>query len=148
MTSGCGGLSNTEKNTYYQKAIPIGQEYFKKYYNVEVEFTEFYINIPISSTMVLKGHLENDPYTKVSLYYDFPSLKFSVKLSYIISYTLKLLRFKRGSFFHTANKSLLSFFILPVTFCISDSVILYVRGESLGTSISTDHHGCAERRKR
>ncbi|MCK6077932.1 hypothetical protein [Paenibacillus silvae] len=81
MTSGCGGLSNKEKNTYYQKALPIGQEYFKKYYNVEVEFTEFYINIPISSTMVLKGHLENDPYTKVSLYYDFASLKFSVKLS-------------------------------------------------------------------
>jgi hypothetical protein len=30
VTSGCGGLSNKEKNTYYQKAIPIGQEYFKE----------------------------------------------------------------------------------------------------------------------
>ncbi|MBB6023372.1 hypothetical protein HNR77_004472 [Paenibacillus sp. JGP012] len=75
VTSGCGGLSNKEKNTYYQKALPIGQEYFKKYYNVEVEFTEFYINIPMSSIILLKGHLENDPYTKVSLYYDFTSLK-------------------------------------------------------------------------
>ncbi|CAM4500536.1 hypothetical protein PAXY110619_23110 [Paenibacillus xylanexedens] len=36
----------------------MGQEYFKKYYDVEVGFTEFYINIPMSSTMVLKGILK------------------------------------------------------------------------------------------
>ncbi|GEM_PF-4015883 len=75
VLAGCGGLSNKEELDYYQKAIPIGQEYFKKYYDVEVEFTEFYINIPMSSTMVLKGYLKDDPRTKISLSFYLPSLE-------------------------------------------------------------------------
>lgn len=75
LLTACGRLSDKEEQEYYQKAIPIGQDYFRKYYDAEVEFTEFYINVPISSTMVLKGHLKQDPYTKVSLYYYFPSLE-------------------------------------------------------------------------
>lgn len=43
ITTGCGGLSTKEN---------------QKYYDVEVEFTEFYINIPMSSTMVQKGILK------------------------------------------------------------------------------------------
>ncbi|WP_440116696.1 hypothetical protein [Paenibacillus sp. QZ-Y1] len=75
ITTGCGGLSQKEEQAYFEKAIPIGQEYFKKYYDVEVEFTEFYINIPMSSTMVLKGYLKDDRYTHVSLSFYFPSLE-------------------------------------------------------------------------
>lgn len=75
ITTGCGGLSQKEEKAYYEKAIPIGQEYFRKYYDVEVEFTEFYINIPMSSTMVLKGYLRDDRYTHVSLSFYFPSLE-------------------------------------------------------------------------
>ncbi|MDR6725633.1 hypothetical protein J2W91_004135 [Paenibacillus amylolyticus] len=75
ILTGCGGLSDKEEQDYYQRAIPIGQEYFKKYYDVEVEFTEFYINIPMSSTMVLKGYPKGDPQTKISLSFYLPSLE-------------------------------------------------------------------------
>lgn len=75
IATGCGGLSQKEEQAYFEKAIPIGQKYFKKYYDVEVEFTEFYINIPMSSTMVLKGYLKDDRYTHVSLSFYFPSLE-------------------------------------------------------------------------
>lgn len=74
ILTGCGGLSDKEARTFYEKAIPIGQEYFKKYYDADVEFTEFYINLPMSSTMFLNGYLKNDPYTKVSLTFYLPSL--------------------------------------------------------------------------
>lgn len=57
LLTACGRLSDKEEQEYYQKAIPIGQDYFRKYYDAEVEFTEFYINVPMSSTMVLKGPL-------------------------------------------------------------------------------------------
>ncbi|CAI6081490.1 hypothetical protein PAECIP112173_03225 [Paenibacillus sp. JJ-100] len=75
MATGCGGLSDKEANTYYERAVPIGQDYFKKYYDADVEFTEFYINVPMSSTMVLNGYPKDDPYTKVSLTFYLPSLE-------------------------------------------------------------------------
>lgn len=75
IVSGCGGLSNKEEKVYYQKAIPIGQEYFKKYYDAEIEFTDYQILLPMSSTIVLKGYVKDDPQTSVSLSLYLPSLE-------------------------------------------------------------------------
>ncbi|MBT2284996.1 hypothetical protein J7E78_15760 [Paenibacillus polymyxa] len=75
ISTGCGGLSHKEEQAYFEKAIPIGQEYFKKYYVVEVEFTDYQILLPMSSTIVLKGYVKDDPQTSVSLSLYLPSLE-------------------------------------------------------------------------
>lgn len=75
ITTGCGGLSQKEEKAYYEKAIPIGQEYFKKYYDADVEFNRYEVNLPMSSTIVLYGHVKDDPYTSLSLSLSLPSLK-------------------------------------------------------------------------
>ncbi|MGE6666456.1 hypothetical protein [Paenibacillus xylanexedens] len=75
ILTGCGGISNSEEQDFYQKAIPIGQEYFKKYYDAEVEFTGFQTNLPMSSTMVLDGYVKDDAKTWVSLSFYLPSLE-------------------------------------------------------------------------
>ncbi len=66
LLTACGRLSDKEEQEYYQKAIPIGQDFFRKYYDAEVKFTEFYINVPMSSTMVLKGYITTSHLSKLS----------------------------------------------------------------------------------
>ncbi|MDM5279657.1 hypothetical protein ACN9MH_05190 [Paenibacillus silvae] len=75
ILTSCGGLSKAEKQEFYEKAIPIGQEYFKKYYDAEVEFNRYEVHLPMSSTIVLYGHVKDDPYTSLSLSLSLPSLK-------------------------------------------------------------------------
>ncbi|MGE6575779.1 hypothetical protein ACQKFM_12705 [Paenibacillus xylanexedens] len=75
ITTSCGGLSHKEEQAYFEKAIPIGQEYFKKYYDAEIEFTDYQILLPMSSTIVLKGYVKDDPQTSVSLSLYLPSLE-------------------------------------------------------------------------
>lgn len=75
ITSGCGGLSQKEEQVFFGRAIPIGQEYFKKYYDAEIEFTDYQILLPMSSTIVLKGYVKDDPQTSVSLSLYLPSLE-------------------------------------------------------------------------
>ncbi|CAI6081493.1 hypothetical protein PAECIP112173_03226 [Paenibacillus sp. JJ-100] len=75
LVTGCGGLSQSESDEYYHKAIPIGQEYFKKYYDADVEFNDYQILLPMSSTIVLNGHVKDDPQTWVSLIFHLPSLE-------------------------------------------------------------------------
>ena len=75
LLTGCNGLSVEEKREYFEKAIPIGQEYFEKYYDVDVKFTDYQIKVPMSSTIVLNGHVNDDPQTWVSLSFYLPSLE-------------------------------------------------------------------------
>lgn len=75
ILTSCGGLSNADEQAYYEKAIPIGKEYFKTYYDAEVEFTGFQTNLPMSSTMVLDGYVKDDVKTWVSLSFYLPSLE-------------------------------------------------------------------------
>ena len=75
LVTGCGGLSQSESDEYYHKAIPIGEEYFKKYYDADVEFNRYEVHLPMSSTMVLYGHVKDDPYTSLSLSFHLPSLE-------------------------------------------------------------------------
>lgn len=75
LLAGCGGLSNAEKQEYYEKAVPIGQRYFQTYYDEEVIFTDYDINLPNSSTMFLYGYVKNDQAIKVSLSLDIPSME-------------------------------------------------------------------------
>ncbi|WP_440116700.1 hypothetical protein [Paenibacillus sp. QZ-Y1] len=75
ILTGCGGLSKADEQDYYEKAIPIGQEYFKKYYDTDVEFNRYEVHVPMSSTIVLYGHVKDDPYTSLSLSLSLPSLE-------------------------------------------------------------------------
>ncbi|MBT2284995.1 hypothetical protein J7E78_15755 [Paenibacillus polymyxa] len=75
IPTGCGGLSPKEEQAYFEKTIPVGQKYFKKYYDADVEFTDYQILLPMSSTIVLYGHVKDDPYTSLSLSLSLPSLE-------------------------------------------------------------------------
>ncbi|WP_128100482.1 hypothetical protein [Paenibacillus sp. DCT19] len=75
IVTGCGGLSDKEARTFYKKAVPIGQKYFKKYYDVEIIFTDYDINLPNSSTMFLYGYVKNDQTINISLSLDIPSME-------------------------------------------------------------------------
>ncbi|MFS0870889.1 hypothetical protein [Paenibacillus xylanilyticus] len=75
VLTGCGGLSKKESEAYYQKAIPIGQEYFQTYYDEDVIFTDYDINLPMSSSIVLYGHVKDDSQTSLSLSLNLPSME-------------------------------------------------------------------------
>lgn len=75
IITGCSSLSKAERQELYVKAIPIGQEYFEKYYDADVEFEGYEIHLPMSSTMVLHGHVKDDPYTSLTLSFYLPSLE-------------------------------------------------------------------------
>ncbi|MDR6725635.1 hypothetical protein J2W91_004137 [Paenibacillus amylolyticus] len=75
IITGCSSLSKAERQELYVKAIPIGQEYFKKYYDADVEFEGYEIKVPMSSTIVLNGHIKDDPQTWVTLSFYLPSLE-------------------------------------------------------------------------
>ncbi|MGE6575780.1 hypothetical protein ACQKFM_12710 [Paenibacillus xylanexedens] len=75
IPTGCGGLSQNERQAYYEKAIPVGQEYFYEHYDADVVFTDYDINLPNSSTMFLYGYVKNDQAIEVSLSLDIPSME-------------------------------------------------------------------------
>lgn len=75
ISTGCGELSQIEKQAYFEKAIPIGQKYFHEHYDADVVFTDYDINLPNSSTMFLYGYVKNDQAIKVSLSLDIPSME-------------------------------------------------------------------------
>ncbi|WP_128100481.1 hypothetical protein [Paenibacillus sp. DCT19] len=75
IITGCSSLSKADRQELYEKAIPIGQEYFEKYYDVDVKITDYQIKVPMSSTIVLNGHVKDDPQTWVSLSFYLPSLE-------------------------------------------------------------------------
>src|SRR5689334_25428591 len=75
IATGCGGFSDKEARAFYKKAVPIGQKYFQEHYRSEERRVEKEIKVPMSSTIVLNGHVKDDPQTWVSLSLYLPSLE-------------------------------------------------------------------------
>ncbi|MDM5280999.1 hypothetical protein QUF95_26955 [Paenibacillus silvae] len=61
LVGGCTITYHVKNNNIVKKATPIGLEYFKKEYNVDVEFTDSQVFAGyVSSKVVLYGHIKGD----------------------------------------------------------------------------------------
>ncbi|MBU5352889.1 hypothetical protein ACN9MH_27990 [Paenibacillus silvae] len=61
LVGGCAVTYHVKNNNIVKKATPIGLEYFKKEYNVDVEFTDSQVFAGyVSSKVVLYGHVKGD----------------------------------------------------------------------------------------
>ncbi|BFH60151.1 hypothetical protein [Paenibacillus azoreducens] len=74
--SGC--MSKTQKETIYNKAVPIAQQYMKNNFNADVIFSDNYEFLdPMSSTIVLYGHMSGDKDATFDIMIDHGTFKIS-----------------------------------------------------------------------
>lgn len=60
-------ISEAKKQALYERAVPIGQAYFIKYYGANIIFTKYELNTPVTEDIVLYGYLKEDQQIQVSL---------------------------------------------------------------------------------
>lgn len=60
-------ISETKKQALYERAVPIGQAYFMKYYGANIIFTKYELNTPVTEDIVLYGYVKEDQQIQVSL---------------------------------------------------------------------------------
>ncbi|MBU5352885.1 hypothetical protein ACN9MH_27980 [Paenibacillus silvae] len=68
LVSGCAITYHVKNNNIVKKATPIGVEYFKKVYDVTVEFTDSQVmGEYVRPDVVLYGYINNDVNERISI---------------------------------------------------------------------------------
>ncbi|WP_145150300.1 hypothetical protein [Paenibacillus xylanexedens] len=60
-------ISEAKKQALYERAVPIGQAYFMKYYGANIIFTKYELNTPVTEDIVLYGYVKEEQQIQVSL---------------------------------------------------------------------------------
>ncbi|MBB6019732.1 hypothetical protein HNR77_000793 [Paenibacillus sp. JGP012] len=72
LVGGCAVTYHVKNSNIVKKATPIGLEYFKKEYNVDVEFTDSQVFAGyVSSKVVLYGHVKGDENEAINIWINY-----------------------------------------------------------------------------
>ncbi|MDM5281000.1 hypothetical protein QUF95_26960 [Paenibacillus silvae] len=72
LVGGCAVIYHVENYNIVKKATPIGLEYFKKEYNVDVEFTDSQVfDGYVSSQVILYGHIKGHENEAINIWINY-----------------------------------------------------------------------------